>query len=138
MSPADRELLERGRAASLDAVDDAIERAARRRNRDVWAHPDGSRHSADGPLGCFPCANARRSATMTRMSGRITKIGALKIADPVAFELELRRAMTAADGRIPVAAEALAVSVRQLSRWLAELPDVPRAKPGRPWPKTPR
>jgi hypothetical protein len=64
----------------------------------------------------------------------LTRMGALKIADPAAFERELRRTMLAAGGRIPAAAEALGVSVRQLSRWLAELPEVDRAKPGRPWP----
>lgn len=29
---------------------------------DRWKHLDGSEHSLDGPLGCFPCANLRRSA----------------------------------------------------------------------------
>jgi hypothetical protein len=29
---------------------------------DVWKHVDGSQHSADGPLGCMPCANKRRAA----------------------------------------------------------------------------
>lgn len=28
----------------------------------LWEHKDGSDHSANGPLGCFPCANHRRSS----------------------------------------------------------------------------
>jgi hypothetical protein len=31
-----------------------------RRKKDVFAHRDGTAHSTDGPLGCFPCANLRR------------------------------------------------------------------------------
>ncbi len=72
---------------------------------------------------------------MPRMA-RITTMGALKIADPPKWEASLRREMKRAEGRIHVAAEALGVSVRQLSRWLAEHPDIPRCGPGRPWPKS--
>lgn len=71
---------------------------------------------------------------MTPMS-KISAVGALRIVDPAKWEATVRREMRKAEGRIPVAAEALGVSVRQLSRWLADLPDVPRAAPGRPWPK---
>lgn len=71
---------------------------------------------------------------MTPMS-KITPIGAMKIADPARWEREVIRAMKQAGGRLAVAAEALGVSTRQLSRWLAEYPHIPRAEPGRPWPK---
>jgi hypothetical protein len=71
---------------------------------------------------------------MTHMS-KISQVGALKIADPARWEVLVRREMKRADGRIPAAAESLGVSVRQLHRWLAELPDIERAPPGRPWPK---
>ena len=71
---------------------------------------------------------------MTPMS-KISQVGALKIADPTKWEATVRREMKKAEGRIPVAAQALGVSVRQLTRWLAELPDVERASPGRPWPQ---
>lgn len=64
---------------------------------------------------------------------RLTRMGALKIADPTKWLDALERAMRKAEGRIPVAAEELNVSVRQLSRWLAEHPEIPRCGPGRPW-----
>ncbi len=66
---------------------------------------------------------------------KISETGALKILDPAKWEALVRREMKRADGRIPVAAEALGVSVRQLHRWLSELQGVERAPPGRPWPK---
>lgn len=31
-------------------------------DHDVWKHKDGTPHSSTGPLGCLPCANARRQA----------------------------------------------------------------------------
>lgn len=65
----------------------------------------------------------------------MTPIGALKVADPVKWKATVRDALNKAGGRIAAAAEALGVSGRQLSRWLAEDPDLPRASPGRPWPE---
>lgn len=64
-----------------------------------------------------------------------TRLGALRLVDPARFEKELRRALRASGGHLAPAAEAIGVSTRQLARWLAELPDVPRAAPGRPWDK---
>jgi hypothetical protein len=66
----------------------------------------------------------------------ISQMGALRVADPKEFERRLRLAMKAADGRLPDAAEELGVSARQLSRWLAEFPEVDRAPAHRP--KVPR
>lgn len=42
--------------------DEEIRLAVRPNALDVWAHPDGTAHSATGPLGCLPCANERRRA----------------------------------------------------------------------------
>ena len=62
----------------------------------------------------------------------ITALGALRITDPARWEATIRRAMYDAGGRRHEAAAALGVSVRVLSRWLSELPDVERAPGGRP------
>lgn len=51
---------------------------------------------------------------------RISPLGALRILDPEKWERAVRKAMVDADGRIPDAAEALGVSLRQMYRWLAD------------------
>ena len=89
---------------------------------------------------------------------RLTKIGALKIASPEKWRLEVRRALRQAKGDLTVAAAALEVSRRVLSRWIecaARKGDgktssqadrcgvcdgcqlvgkLPLGQPGRPWP----
>lgn len=64
----------------------------------------------------------------------MTKIGAMKIVDPRAWNKAITRAMATADGRVGDAATALGVSERQLFRWLAldELKSTPRAEYGMP------
>lgn len=85
-----------------------------------------------------------------------SRIGALRIALPKQWRLEVRRALREAKGNLDVAAAALAVSRRQLSRWI-ECADraqavssqtarcgkcagclvvkgLPLGEPGRPWP----
>jgi len=63
---------------------------------------------------------------------QITRLGALRIADPDAWKNEIEEAMTNADGRVPDAAEVLEISPRQLFRWLAlpELVHVERVSNG--------
>jgi ActR/RegA family two-component response regulator len=61
----------------------------------------------------------------------LSELGALRVVDPVAWETRIRRELASAGGHIATAAKSLGVSVRQLSRWLAELPNVPRGVPGR-------
>lgn len=63
---------------------------------------------------------------------QITELGALRVVDPKKWESTIRRAMREAEGHTVTAAEILGVSRRQLQRWLAELPDVPRLPPHRP------
>ena len=66
---------------------------------------------------------------------RARKRGALRLADPVGWEIGVRDAMARAEGRIADAARALGVSWRTLHRWLAapELADVPRHPAGVPY-----
>jgi len=63
---------------------------------------------------------------------RISPLGALRVVDPEAWEKAVRKAMKAAKGGLPEAAEALGITSRQLSRWLDDprLSDVPRAPVG--------
>lgn len=61
----------------------------------------------------------------------MTRVGLLKLTDKKAWEKEVRAAM--GDGAsIATAAAALGVSTRQLARWLAECPKIPRREGGRP------
>lgn len=43
---------------------------------DVWAHPDGSKHSSVGPVGCQMCANFRRAL---KSSDRLRAAAGIKI-----------------------------------------------------------
>jgi transcriptional regulator of acetoin/glycerol metabolism len=60
------------------------------------------------------------------------RLGALKIVQPEKWARELRKAMKAAEGRIPDAAAALGVHERTLYRWLdePEFKDVDRVAVG--------
>jgi len=60
------------------------------------------------------------------------RLSALRIVDRDRWAREIKRAMKAADGRIPDAAEALGVHERSLYRWLDEpdFADVPRVAVG--------
>ncbi len=51
---------------------------------------------------------------------RLSPLGGLKAYDPDAWAKKIRAAMKDADGRVPDAAEALEISVRQLFRWLED------------------
>ena len=62
----------------------------------------------------------------------MTALGAMRVLNRDRWLATLRKALEDTGGRIPAAAKALGVSVRQLSRWLAEDPTLPRSKPGRP------
>lgn len=62
----------------------------------------------------------------------ISRLGALRITDRTRWVREISQTMTAARGNATEAAKALGVSKRQLMRWLAELPEIKRAAPGRP------
>lgn len=62
----------------------------------------------------------------------LSRLGALRVSNPDQWAKEVARAMKAARGNVGNAAESLGVSKRQLMRWLAELPEVPRSTPGRP------
>lgn len=62
----------------------------------------------------------------------MTPLGALRVLNRDRWLATLRKALEDAGGRIPAAAKSLGMSVRQLSRWLAEDPTLPRSKPGRP------
>lgn len=64
---------------------------------------------------------------------KITRLGALRVADPARWEKEIRAAMRNAP-TTQHAADKLDVSKRQLQRWLDELPDIARPPEGRPWP----
>lgn len=88
-------------------------------------------------LGSRFCRSPRRRAWMVKLTtmAKISEAGALKILNREKWDALVRREMKRADGRIPVAAEALGISVRQLHRWLAELDSINRAPPGRPWSK---
>jgi hypothetical protein len=61
---------------------------------------------------------------------KITRMGALRVADPGRWEKEIRGAMKNTP-TIQDAADKLGVSKRQLQRWLDELPDVARPPEGR-------
>lgn len=61
----------------------------------------------------------------------LSVLGALRVSDPHAWASQIRDAMAAANGRVGDAARTLCVSKRQLSRWLSELTDIPRAPRGR-------
>jgi transcriptional regulator with PAS, ATPase and Fis domain len=63
----------------------------------------------------------------------ITTMGALRIARPDEWRQKVEKALEEADGAVDKAAELLQVSTRTLTRWLAELPNVDRRGPGRPW-----
>ncbi len=62
---------------------------------------------------------------------RLSPLGALRLVDPEKWSREVRKAMRAAGGRVPDAAETLGVSKRTLFRWLDDplLEDVQRAAP---------
>lgn len=49
-------------AESYDRANAAAQRSRIEEHGDLWAHKDGTPHSAQGPLGCMPCANHRREA----------------------------------------------------------------------------
>lgn len=49
---------------------------------DLWAHRNGSAHSAAGPLGCLPCANERRSALARCHAGSATDDDRAALAEP--------------------------------------------------------
>jgi hypothetical protein len=61
---------------------------------------------------------------------RLSPLGALRVVDPAKWAREVKKAMRAAGGRVPDAAEALDVSTRTLFRWLDDnlLEDVERAE----------
>lgn len=67
---------------------------------------------------------------------KITVLGALKISNPKEWEAKVRAALEQSDGAVDRAAVLLQVSTRTLTRWLAELKDVKRRGPGRPWDAT--
>lgn len=77
---------------------------------------------------------AKKRATAKREAPRpgLTRMGALRRFDEAAWEREIRKAMEAAEGRIPDAAEALGVSTRTLYLWLEDqrFRDVERAPQG--------
>lgn len=64
----------------------------------------------------------------------MTRMGALKIADPEGWKKAIVTAMAKAGGRVDDAARSLEVSSRQLFRWLAldELKGVERVENGLP------
>lgn len=64
----------------------------------------------------------------------LSQMGALKVLDREKWAKKIRSAMSAAGGRIPDAAEAIGVGVRQLFRWLQDedFADVPRVENGLP------
>jgi hypothetical protein len=69
---------------------------------------------------------------------RLSELGALRVLDPDKWARRVRAEMRKAGGRVPDAASALGVSVRQLYRWLDAkdaagrklFDDVQRAGPG--------
>jgi hypothetical protein len=95
-------------------------------------------HAAD--LAALPAAAARILATMKNAPAPADddpreiarRLGALRLADPAAWEGRVRDAMAAESGRVQLAAGRLAVSTRTLMRWLAEpaLRDIPRHAAG--------
>jgi hypothetical protein len=68
------------------------------------------------------------------MGNYYTKMGALKVVDPTAWQKEIKKAMKNSKGRVKAAAESLGVSDRQLFRWLADpvFTNVVRAPIGEP------
>lgn len=64
----------------------------------------------------------------------MTRLGALKITDPMEWKAQITTAMEENEGRVDDAASALDISSRQLFRWLAlpELKDIKRAEFGLP------
>ncbi len=90
-------------------------------------------------LAALPAASARILATLKdapepaedpRELAR--RLGALRLADPGAWEVRVRDAMAQESGRVQLAAGRLGVSTRTLMRWLAEpaLRDTPRHAAG--------
>jgi hypothetical protein len=80
-------------------------------------------------------ANKRATAETpaTKRPG-ISPLGMMRKLDPPKWQRTVRKAMKAAEGRVPVAAEALGVNTRTLFLWLEDeaLADVARAPMGPP------
>lgn len=62
----------------------------------------------------------------------LTDLGALRHLDRAKWERKIRAALTKTAGDVTAAATELGVHRRTLTRWLAELPDVPRRGAHRP------
>ena len=59
LSPAEARALAGHLVRAADRAEPPVGRTL---DESVWAHKDGTAHSATGPAGCFPCANLRRAA----------------------------------------------------------------------------
>lgn len=92
-------------------------------------------------LAALPVAAARILATLKASPAPTAaedprelarRLGALRLADPGAWEVRVRDAMAQESGRVQLAAGRLGVSTRTLMRWLAEpaLRDIPRHAAG--------
>jgi hypothetical protein len=60
----------------------------------------------------------------------ISDLGLLRVRDRRMWKRTIRNAMAEHQGRIPEAAATLGVSIPTMHRWLAEIPNVPRAPRG--------
>jgi ActR/RegA family two-component response regulator len=62
----------------------------------------------------------------------ISYLGALRRVRRAEWERKIRKALESTHGNVGAAAARLGVERRTLTRWLAELPDVPRRPAHRP------
>jgi DNA-binding NtrC family response regulator len=69
---------------------------------------------------------------MDDVSRKMTRLGALRVADPRRWEMEVRAAIRREGGNLTHAAAKLGISWRQLVRWARELGIDGQGKGGRP------
>jgi hypothetical protein len=97
----------------------------RSRREPAWSGPPSHARLVHGAQ----LGNATTLVAPPKSARRLSTLGALRVVDPEKWASTVRRAMRRASGRVPDAAAALDVSVRQLFRWLNDplLADVERA-----------